>query len=113
MDQSTRKNQSLRRRQTIDTAQTRQYASRRQNQTPLKQMQAKFWPARHSHHTNIINNNQSNEHEEMPMITEKQTATVQRSSSARERNQNTINDKLNERKKWHRTQRHSNTIAIV
>jgi len=113
LDQSTRKNQSLRRRQTIDTAQARQYASRRQNQTPLKQLQAIFWPGKNSHHTNIINNNQLNEHEQMPMMTKNQTATLRRSSSARERNQNTINDNLNERKKQHRIPQHSDTIAIV
>jgi hypothetical protein len=93
LDRSTIKNEKLRRRETIDTAQARQYASHQQHQTPLKQLQAIFWPARHTDHT--INNNQLKEHEQMPMITKNQTTTVQRSSSAREKNQN---ENVNERK---------------
>lgn len=105
LNRSILKNQTLRRRQTIDTAQARQYVSRRQHQTPLKQLQAMFWPGRNSH--------QLNEHEQIPMITEKKPATVRRSTSAREKSPNIINENLNERKERHRNQRHSNTIAIV
>ncbi len=95
VNQSSKKNKSLRRRQTIGTSQARQYASRGQHQTALKQLQSMFWPARQTHNTNV-NNNQLNEHEQVPMITKKQTTTVQRSSSTRERNQNINNDNLNE-----------------
>jgi hypothetical protein len=54
-----------------------------------------FWPARPTLNTSI-NNNQLNEHDQVSMITKKQTTTVRRSSSTRERNQNIINDNLNE-----------------
>ncbi len=85
-NQSSMKNQSVQRRQTVDTAQVRQHL------TPLKQLQAKFWPARQSHNIG------STDHEQMPMINVKQTKTIQQPSSARERNSNITNDSLNERK---------------
>jgi hypothetical protein len=97
-NQSSIKNDKIRRRQTIDTVQAQEYSSHRQHQTPLQQLQAIFWPTRQTH-----TNNQLSEHEQSPMITEKQTPNVQRSSSAHKNNQNIINDNLNQRKNQHST----------
>lgn len=86
MDRSIKKSQTVRRRQTIDTAQGRQYASRRHHQTPLKQLQSMFWPSRNTYHSTINNNHHHQLHEQqMPMINQNQTKTVQRSSSVREK----------------------------
>jgi hypothetical protein len=78
----------IRRRQTIDTVQGRQH------RTALQQLQSMFWSSREAH--NIINNNQLNEHEQLPMVTKKRSSNVQRSSSVRDNNQTTINENLNE-----------------
>jgi hypothetical protein len=78
----------IRRRQTIDTVQGRQH------RTALQQLQSMFWSPREAH--NIINNNQLNEHEQLPMVTKKRSSNVQRSSSVRDNNQTTINENLNE-----------------
>jgi hypothetical protein len=72
-NQSSTENSSDQRRQTIATAHGRSHL------TPLKQLQEKFRPARQSHNIAI------DEHEQMPMIDKKQTKTVQRSFSTRER----------------------------
>ena len=72
-NQSSTKNSSIQRRQTIATAHGRSHL------TPLKQIQEKFWPNRHSHNVDI------DEHEQIPMIDPKQTTTIQRSFSTRER----------------------------
>jgi hypothetical protein len=84
-NQSSTKNANIQRRQTIGTAHARPHL------TPLKQLKAKFWPARQSHNIDI------KEHEQMPMINKKQTKTIQRSFSTGERNHpNMANDNLNE-----------------
>jgi hypothetical protein len=112
LNQSSIKNKKLQRRQTIDTVQGREYASNQQHRTALQQLQDVFWPARETSRTTIINN-QLDEHEEMPMVTEKRNTNVQRSSSARENNQATLNDNLNERRRRPRTHQHSETMAVV
>ncbi|CAF0825179.1 unnamed protein product [Adineta steineri] len=103
------KNKKLRRRQTIDTVQSRHH------RTTLQQIQAMLWPTRQAQTTTttISNNNQINKHEAMPMIAEKPTNQLQRSLSVRENNPNTINENFNERRKSHRIQRHSDTMANI
>jgi hypothetical protein len=74
INQSSRtKNSSIQRRQTIGTAHGRSHL------TPLKQIQEKFWPSRQSNNVNI------NEHEQIPMIDQKKTNTIQRSFSTNEK----------------------------
>ena len=107
LNQSSMKNRSIRRRQTIDTVHGRQ------QRTAFQQLQAMFWPAHEAH--NLINNNQLDDHEQIPMVTEKRSSKVQRSSSARDNNPTIANENVNERRRrtTHRIQRHSDTMAIV
>ncbi len=90
----------LRRRQTIDTVQGRHYSSRR---TALQHLQAMFWPMRDRIKT---------EHEQIPMVKEKQPTKLRRTSSVYD-NQTPKPGSSSERRRRFRTQQRSDTVAIL
>ncbi|CAF0909823.1 unnamed protein product [Adineta ricciae] len=95
----------LRRRQTIDTTQRRQYSSRR---TPFQHLQAMFRSSRDRNKTSS-----ETEHEQMPMVTDKRLRKFQQAAGVSDERDSFKQTAANERRKKHRVQRRSDTVAIV
>ena len=95
----------LRRRQTIDTAQRRQYSSRR---NPFQHLQAMFRSGRDRNKTSS-----ETEHEQMPMVTDKRLRKFQQAASVSDERDSFKQTAVSERRKKHRVQRRSDTVAIV